>query len=175
VVLRIPGQEVILGDHTSLKTNITGVYRIAKPAILLQKIARTDLQEHITQLIQLRVREVLSSKSLDELMEKREAASLELDEKIKREFADIGLELIDMKIKDIILPAELRNAYIEAFSARLRSQAQLEQARGQSAALRNLANTADLLEKHPQLLQLMSLQKKDSNLNLHFDQVTTKK
>jgi regulator of protease activity HflC (stomatin/prohibitin superfamily) len=171
VVIRVPGQEIMLADKTSVKVNITGAYQIADPVKLVQQINFTTLDEHITHLVQLAVRDVLVSKKIEDVFEDREAISDSLQKKMKSQFNELGLNLLGAKIKDVILPADLRKAYTEALAAQLKAKAQLEQARGQSAALRNLANTADLIEKHPQLVQLMSLQSGDAAVNLHFESV----
>lgn len=169
-VLRVPGQEVILGDRTSVKINITGTYKVNDPVLLVRNIAEENIQEHLTQIVQVCLRDTVTSKTLDEVLEGREKVNEQFSKVIERAFKELGIQLIDCKIKDVILPADLRAAYTESLSTKLRSHAQLEQARGQSAALRNLANTAELVEKHPQLIQLLSLQKKEGNLNLFFDQ-----
>lgn len=169
VVLRVPGQEIVLSDRVSAKVNITGIYQIVDPVKLVRQIPKNTLQEHATQLVQLAIRTVLAEKTFDDLLEKRDEINTALLKELTKGFAEIGLKLSDSKIKDVILPSELRKAYTETLSAQLRSKAQLEQARGQSAALRNLANTADLIEKHPQLIQLLGLQKQESLLNLHLE------
>ena len=167
--LRIVGQEVILGDRTSLKINVAGSYRVVNPVQLVRQLEPAGLPEHLNLLVQLCLRDTLSTTTLDDLLEKRDKVNEAFHEGLQSALARLGVELNDIRIKDVILPSELRVAYTESLSAQLRAKAQLEQARGQSAALRNLANTADLLEKHPQLVQLLTLQKKDSNLNLYFD------
>lgn len=167
--LRIAGQEVILGDRTSLKINVAGSYHIADPVALVRAVRREELADYLNQVVQLNLRDIVAAKTLDELLEKREEVNSLFNDGVTKSLKEIGLALDELKIKDVILPAELRSAQIESISAQLRSKVQLEQARSQSAALRNLANTADLLEKHPQLLQLLLLQKKDSILNLNFE------
>lgn len=157
----------MLGDRTSLKVNIAGSYKITDPIKLVRAVA--DLYEHLNQMVQLRLRDILSTKTLDDLLGERAKINDELTSILEPTFKEIGLELLEVKIKDVILPSDLRAAHTEALAAQLRGKAQLEQARSQSAALRNLANTADLLEKHPQLVQLLSLQKDGTRLNLFFE------
>jgi regulator of protease activity HflC (stomatin/prohibitin superfamily) len=57
-----------------------------------------------------------------------------------------------------MLPGELRKAFAEVLKARQEGQAALERARGESAALRNLANAARLIEGQPALATLRFLQ-----------------
>jgi hypothetical protein len=53
-----------------------------------------------------------------------------------------------------MFPAELKRAFGEVLKAKQEGQAALERARGESAALRNLANAARVLEGNPALSQL---------------------
>jgi len=70
----------------------------------------------------------------------------------------VGLDVREVVVKDVILPADLRSAYAELVSARTRGQAQLEAARAETAALRSLANGAKLLDEHPALARLRLVQ-----------------
>jgi regulator of protease activity HflC (stomatin/prohibitin superfamily) len=64
----------------------------------------------------------------------------------------------EVVLRDLMLPGELRRAYSETALARERGKAELERARGETAALRSLANSAKLLEEHPSLLHLRTIQ-----------------
>jgi len=171
--IRINGQEVMLADRTSLKINIAGTYKLVDPILRVKTVANDSLDDYMNQLIQLALRNAVAYYTLDTLFEKKKELNDAFAKAITTGLAAIGIEVVDAAIKDIILPADLRAAYVEAAAAQTRSKTQLEYARGQSAALRNLANSASLLEQHPQLIQLMSIQKTDkaaqSNVNLHFN------
>ncbi len=54
--------------------------------------------------------------------------------------------------------AELKKSFSEVVRARQEGQAALERARGETAALRNLANAARMLENNPALQNLRWLQ-----------------
>ncbi len=70
----------------------------------------------------------------------------------------VGLDVLEVVVKDVILPPELRSAYSELVTAKTRGQAQLEAARAETAALRSLANGAKLLDEHPALARLRLVQ-----------------
>lgn len=72
--------------------------------------------------------------------------------------AGVGIEVQDVVIKDVLLPAELRAAQAELVTARTRGLAELEKARADTAALRSLANAAKMLDDHPALAQLRLVQ-----------------
>jgi regulator of protease activity HflC (stomatin/prohibitin superfamily) len=69
-----------------------------------------------------------------------------------------GLELISISIKDIMFPGSLKDAFSQTARAKQEAQARLERARGETAALRNLANAARMFENNPNLFQLRLLQ-----------------
>jgi regulator of protease activity HflC (stomatin/prohibitin superfamily) len=58
----------------------------------------------------------------------------------------------------VIFSSELKSAQAEVIVARAQGLAALERARGETAALRNLANAAALLKDNPALLQLRLVQ-----------------
>lgn len=57
-----------------------------------------------------------------------------------------------------MFPADLKRAFAEVLKSKQEGQAALERARGESAALRNLANAAKLLEGNPALMNLRLIQ-----------------
>jgi regulator of protease activity HflC (stomatin/prohibitin superfamily) len=62
------------------------------------------------------------------------------------------------EIKDVMFPGDLKRVFSQVVRARQEGLAALERARGETAALRSLANAASLLEQRPALLQLRILQ-----------------
>jgi hypothetical protein len=57
-----------------------------------------------------------------------------------------------------MFPGELKKIFAQAVKAQKEGLAQLERARGETAALRSLANAARMIEQNPALLQLRLLQ-----------------
>jgi hypothetical protein len=69
----------------------------------------------------------------------------------------IGVELLNVDVRDVMVPSESKRAYA-GIGARREGEAALERARGEQAALRALANAGRLLEESPGLLQLRVIQ-----------------
>jgi hypothetical protein len=63
-----------------------------------------------------------------------------------------------VSVKDIMFPGKLKETFAQVVAARKEGQASLEKARGETAALRNLANAAKMIESNPSLMQLRALQ-----------------
>jgi regulator of protease activity HflC (stomatin/prohibitin superfamily) len=57
-----------------------------------------------------------------------------------------------------MFPGELKKVFAQVVTARKEGLAALEKARGETAALRNLANAAKLVENNPALMQLRMIQ-----------------
>ena len=71
---------------------------------------------------------------------------------------DLGLKLISVHVKDILFPGKLKEVFAQVVSARKEGLAILEKARGETAALRSLANAAKMIEANPHLMQLRLVQ-----------------
>jgi regulator of protease activity HflC (stomatin/prohibitin superfamily) len=70
----------------------------------------------------------------------------------------IGLRLHAVEVKDVMFPGELKKIFAEVVRAQKEGQAALERARGETAALRSLANAARMVQESPALMSLRVLQ-----------------
>ncbi|MGH9194482.1 MAG: hypothetical protein ACRD1T_01920, partial [Acidimicrobiia bacterium] len=68
------------------------------------------------------------------------------------------LGLLSVNLKDIMFPGDLKKMFAQVVQAQKAGLAALEKARGETAALRNLANAARMIEGNPALMQLRLLQ-----------------
>lgn len=89
--------------------------------------------------------------------------SKQLMEMTEGRVGDLGLKLISVNLKDIMFPGKLKDVFAQVVSARKESLAALEKARGETAALRNLANAAKMIESNPNLMQLRLVQAIDDS------------
>jgi regulator of protease activity HflC (stomatin/prohibitin superfamily) len=152
----VPGQEVITSDGVGLKITVAAKYAVADPAKALHSTA-----SHATALytvLQLALRELVGGSPVDEVLSGRVELNAKLHAKCAPAAADFGVELQGADIKDVMFPGDLKKVFSQVVRARQEGLAALEKARGESAALRNLANAAALLEQRPSLLQLRILQ-----------------
>jgi len=159
--ITIPGQEVLSSDNVSLKISIAVSYKVIDPYTVINKVLH--YQDALYQVIQLNVRDIIGSLEVDALLAKRAEIGKMLFEKTSERAAAIGVQLLLVDIKDIMFPGELKNIFAQVVNARKEGVAALERARGESAALRNLANTARLFDDNPNLRQLRLLQVLEKN------------
>lgn len=155
-IVTIPGQDVLSADNVSIKVSLAATYKVGDPYLAINETA--SYHQALYQLLQLEARNLIGSTPIDELLAKREEIGAGLLKAARPPAKKIGVELVSVGIKDVMFPGELKNIFAQVVNARKEGLAALERARGESAALRNLANTAKLLENNPALLQLRVLQ-----------------
>jgi regulator of protease activity HflC (stomatin/prohibitin superfamily) len=152
----IPGQEVLSADNISLRVSLAVSYRVADPHLAVNRVV--NYQEAIYLLVQLNLRDLVGALPIEELLSKRAEIGRRLFENSREKASQVGVELLSADIKDVMFPGELKTIFAQVVNARNEGLAALERARGESAALRNLANAAKLLENNPELRQLRFLQ-----------------
>jgi len=156
VNVTLPGQEVLTADNISIKISLAASYRITDPYLVVNRVV--NYQEALYLLLQLALRDVIGGLEVDDLLSRRAGIGQTIFENTASKAAELGLELLLVNIKDIMFPGELKNIFAQVVNARKEGLAALERARGESAALRNLANTARLLDNNPSLRQLRLFQ-----------------
>jgi regulator of protease activity HflC (stomatin/prohibitin superfamily) len=154
--LLVAGQEVLTADNVSLKFSLLVTYQLIDPAK-----AAHDTQNWSADLYnaaQLALRTVVSGIAVDALLTQRASIDSQLLPHVQAVAETIGIKTFAVEVKDVIFPADLKRAFAEALKARQEGHAALERARGETAALRNLANAARVLEGNPALLNLRLVQ-----------------
>jgi regulator of protease activity HflC (stomatin/prohibitin superfamily) len=108
--------------------------------------------------LQLALREAVATKDLDAALAERGDLGATILGIVRDAAHDFGVDLHAVQVRDFMMAANLRTAYSDVLLARQQGLAALERARGESAAVRNLANAAQTMEKHPGIMQLRLLQ-----------------
>lgn len=159
-VLLVPTQEVPTADGATVKVSLAGRARVADPMAFV-RASRSPVEE-VYLAVQLALRGLLASLTLDDLL----AGRAELGERLFAglgELPEVGVVIEHLDVKDIVVPRELRSAQVEVLVARAQGLASLERARGETAALRSLANAARMAADNPAILQLRLLQQLESS------------
>jgi regulator of protease activity HflC (stomatin/prohibitin superfamily) len=150
------GQELLTADNIGIKISLVASFRVEDPYRAINETE--NFYEALYLLLQLQLRDLIGALAVDDLLTKRQEIGTRLHEHTAPQAAEIGLTLLTVGIKDIMFPGDLKQMFAQIVNARKEGLAALERARGESAALRNLANSAHLLDKNPALLQLRLLQ-----------------
>jgi regulator of protease activity HflC (stomatin/prohibitin superfamily) len=155
-LVTVPGQEVLTSD--SIAVRISAVLRTAVTDPVVHLTASKDAYAEVYAATQQALRAAVAGMALDALLSSRTALGPDLLAEVQAVAARVGMTVDEVAIRDVMLPGELRRAYAETVLAREQGRAELERARAEAATLRSLANTARLLEEHPALLRLRTLQ-----------------
>src|SRR5262249_49374130 len=107
---------------------------------------------------QLALRTVVGSVAVEALLNQRLEVGAQLVSRVQPEAAKIGINVLAVEVNDVMFPADVKRAFADVLKAKQEGQAALERARGESAALRNLANAARVLEGNPALMNLRLMQ-----------------
>jgi regulator of protease activity HflC (stomatin/prohibitin superfamily) len=153
----VPTQEVLTADGVTAKVSAVFRWTVADPVAFTERLR--DPVGAVYLAIQLGLRDVLAGQEAEALVRAPRSRLAEgVRDQAAAPAAEVGIRLVDVVVKDVVLPGDLRAAYAELVVGRHRAQAQLEAARAETAALRSLANGAKLLDDHPSLAQLRLVQ-----------------
>ena len=152
----VPGQEVLSADGVAVKASVAATYRIAAPERAVLETG--DFHAAIYAELQLALRGAIGALPVEELLARRADISSGLKTATVEPLRLIGIELQEAALRDITFPGELKKIFTQVVKARQEGLAALEKARGETAALRNLANAAQMVQRSPALMQLRLLQ-----------------
>jgi regulator of protease activity HflC (stomatin/prohibitin superfamily) len=152
----VSGQEVLTADRVPLKVSLIAEFTVtdARKAITVSE----NYVDALYGRLQLALREAVARRDLDVALSERGELGAEIATAVSGSAQELGVELHVAQVRDFMMAGGLREAYANVLLAKQEGLAALERARGESSALRNLANTAELLERHPGLMQLRLLQ-----------------
>jgi regulator of protease activity HflC (stomatin/prohibitin superfamily) len=154
--LTVPGQEVLTSDGVAIKAGLLVNFQVSDPKAAI--LSAENYQEFLYSELQSALRELVSAVSVEELLQRRGEIGSRLHSAVRDPLQAIGLSVLSVRIKDLTFPGHLREVFAQVAKAKQEGLAALERARGETAALRNLANAARTLEANPLLLQLRLMQ-----------------
>ncbi len=152
----ITGQEVLSADGVTLKVSLAANFEITDPNIAINKVMSFEQALYLE--LQLALREIIGTAEIDTVLSGRDEISKKLMAITEPKIAALGLKLISVDLKDIMFPGKLKEIFAQVVGARKEGLAALEKAKGETAALRNLANAAKMMEGNPNLMQLRLVQ-----------------
>lgn len=155
-ILPVAGQEVVTADGVSVKLSLTVRYRLDDPVVAITKIDNYWTATYA--LLQVGLREVVAALSIDDLLQSRDTIGRAVHDRCAEAVRQLGVELVTVDLKDLMFPGPLKKLFAQVTEARQQGLAALEKARGETAALRSLANAARLIDANPSLLHLRTLQ-----------------
>lgn len=160
-LLTVPGQEVVTSDGISVRLSLAVRQQVADPIVALTVI--DDYRAATYSVVQVALRETVSALPIDELLQHRDAVGPEVLRRSVEPARALGVEISAVDVKDLMFPGPMKKLFAQVIDARQQGLAALEKSRGETAALRGLANAARMVESNPSLLQLRLLQQLESS------------
>jgi regulator of protease activity HflC (stomatin/prohibitin superfamily) len=152
----VPGQEVLSADGVAVKASVAATYQLVAPERAV--LDASDYHGVIYSELQLVLRSAIGELPIEEVLARRADISTRLKTEGATRLRPLGIELKEAALRDITFPGELKKIFTQVVKARQEGLAALEKARGETAALRNLANAAQMVQRSPALMQLRLLQ-----------------
>ncbi|MCS7109216.1 MAG: SPFH domain-containing protein [Candidatus Micrarchaeota archaeon] len=151
----IPKQEVMTKDNVPLGVNGVVFYRVedAKKAIL-------EIENYhyaIAQYAQTALRDVIGGKELDTILINRDEVADEIKAIVDKETSEWGVDITNIKIQDIELPADMKRVMAKQAEAERDKRAKIIDSEAEFAAAQKVAEAAKLLASTPGGLHLKTL------------------
>ena len=154
-VVAVPAQELLTADGLSAKVSLLARLRVVDARLAHEAVQ--DAAGETYAALQVALRAEVASRTLDELLAARDVLGQAVADAVAPVIAPLGRAVEGVAVRDVMVPGELRLAALRVVTARQEGLAALERARGETAALRSLANAARLADDNPALLALRTL------------------
>ena len=156
ITMDVPAQDVITKDNVSVKVNAVLYFRVIDPNRSVVEVENYLFAT--SQNAQTTLRSVCGEAELDELLGEREKINTNLQGIIDRHTEPWGVKVVQVAIKHIDLPDEMRRAIARQAEAERERRAKVIAAEGEYQASERLAQAATIMAREPMTLQLRYLQ-----------------
>lgn len=152
----VPPQEVLTRDSVTVSVDAVVYSRVFNPIISVTNVKNT---QYATQLLaQTTLRNILGTKSLQEILSDREAIAVNMQSHLDEGTDPWGVKVERVEIKDVRLPQSMQRSMAAEAEASREARAKVIAAEGEQKASRQLKEAADVIGESPIALQLRYLQ-----------------
>jgi len=156
ITMDVPSQDVITKDNVSLKVNAVLYFRVVEPSRAVVEVENYLFAT--SQNAQTTLRSVCGEAELDQLLAEREKINAHLQAIIDQHTEPWGIKVVQVAIKFIDLPEEMRRAMARQAEAERERRAKVIAAEGEFQAAQRLAEASAIMAREPIALQLRYLQ-----------------
>ena len=155
-MLEISGQEILSKDRVSLRINLSANIKVLDPELAARSVDKVE--DYVYKTLQLALREAVGTKSLDDILLDKLYVNETVKQLVSGQLNDIGISLMNVGVKDIILPGEMKAILNQVVEAQKAAEANVIKRREETSATRSLHNTAKVMENNPTLMRLKELE-----------------
>ncbi|MCX6758328.1 MAG: SPFH domain-containing protein [Candidatus Nealsonbacteria bacterium] len=152
----IPQQEVITKDNVPVGINAVVYFQVESAEKAILNIQ--DFTLAVAQYAQAALRDVIGGIELDPLLSEREKISEEIKKIVDIATNNWGINVTDIKIQDIELPADMKRVMAKQAESERERRAVIIRAEGEAQAAQRLAQAAKVLSDQPGGLSMRTLQ-----------------
>ncbi|MGI9387448.1 MAG: slipin family protein [Methyloligellaceae bacterium] len=154
--LEVTAQEILTKDRVGIRVTLTAFHKVVDAEKAVSGTG--DLENTLYRLVQFAIREAVAARDLDEILAARDAIDLQVRTFVTERVTDLGIEVGEIGVKDVILPGDVRDLLNKVVEAERLAKANLIRRQEETAATRSLLNTSRLMEDNPLLLRLKELE-----------------
>lgn len=152
ITININSQEVMTKDNVPCSIDGVVFFKINDPEKAILEVEEYNFA--ITQLAQAALRDVCGKVELDTILSKREEMGKNIKTIVEKETGVWGIVIIDVKIKDIQLPENMRRMMANQAEAERSRRARIILATAEEQAAGSLLAAGKLIDKSPSAIKL---------------------
>jgi regulator of protease activity HflC (stomatin/prohibitin superfamily) len=152
ITINIDSQEVMTEDNVPCSIDGVVFFKINDPEKAVLEVE--EYKFAIMQLAQAALRDVCGKVELDTILSKREEMGKNIKTIVEKETQEWGIIIIDVKIKDIQLPENMRRMMANQAEAERSRRARVILALAEEEAAQNLLSAGKLIDKSPSAIKL---------------------
>lgn len=152
ITSNIDTQEIMTRDNVPSKINGVLFFEIKDAQKAVLEVA--DYNFAISQLAQASLRDVCGKVELDTILSRRDEMGENIREIVERETKDWGIAILDVKIKDIELPENMKRSMANQAEAERSRRARIILAEAEQQAAVKLVSAGKLIDESPSAIKL---------------------
>jgi len=152
ITINIVSQEVMTEDNVPCSIDGVVFFKVNDPEKAIIEVEEFNFA--ITQLSQAALRDVCGKVELDTILSKREEMGKNIKAIVEQETAVWGIEIMDVKIKDIQLPENMRRMMANQAEAERSRRARIILALAEEQAAGKLLEAGKLIDQSPSAIKL---------------------
>ena len=152
ITINIVSQEVMTEDNVPCSIDGVVFFKVENPEKAVLEVEQ--FQFAISQLAQAALRDVCGKVELDTILSKREEMGQSIKATVAEETVQWGITVIDVKIKDIQLPENMRRMMANQAEAERSRRAQVILAQAEEQAAHNLLAAGQIIDQSPSAIKL---------------------
>lgn len=152
ITINIDSQEVMTEDNVPCSIDGVVFFKIDDPEKAVLEVE--EYKFAIMQLAQAALRDVCGKVELDTILSKREEMGKNIKTIVEKETQEWGIVIIDVKIKDIQLPENMRRMMANQAEAERSRRARVILALAEEEAAANLLSAGKMIDKSPSAIKL---------------------